>query len=139
MNLGFLKLLGNIKLYSTYYFAIVSTFAAVWGAFVVYDNWKDNNAVLQSNVNTIISTQSQQAKTDSLLLVRQNEILLQLEAISNTTEALENSYVKRLSNDKTLSKQDFLNYMEGLSFDVKKNSLSSQLEEETPPLLMVKK
>ena len=50
----------------------------------------------------------------------------QLDDIQGTTEALENSYVKRLSNDKTLTKQDFLEYMEGLSFDVKKNSLGEQ-------------
>ena len=134
MKQNFLKLLGNIKLYGSYYFAIVSVLGAVWGAFAIYDNWRDNNTVLQSNVNTIIQAQAKQAKTDSLLLEQQSIMRGQLNEIQGTTEALENSYVKRLSNDKSLSKQDFLNYMEGLSFDVKKNSLIESVEVK-PPLM----
>ena len=38
MKQNFLKLLGNIKLYSSYYFAIASVLGVVWGAFAVYDN-----------------------------------------------------------------------------------------------------
>ena len=134
MKQNFLKLLGNIKLYGSYYFAIVSVLGAVWGAFAIYDNWRDNNTVLQSNVNTIIRAQAKQAKTDSLLLEQQSAMQGQLNEIQGTTEALENSYVKRLSNDKSLSKQDFLNYMEGLSFDVKKNSLIESVVVK-PPLV----
>ena len=134
MKQNFLKLLGNIKLYGSYYFAIVSVLGAVWGAFAIYDNWRDNNTVLQSNVNTIIQAQAKQAKTDSLLLEQQSIMRGQLNEIQGTTEALENSYVKRLSNDKSLSKQDFLNYMEGLSFDVKKNSLIESVVVK-PPLV----
>ena len=135
MKQNFLKLLGNIKLYGSYYFAIASVLGAVWGAFAVYDNWKDNNKMLQFNVNTIIQAQSKAAKIDSLLLIQQNDMQGQLNEIQGTTEALENSYVKRLSNDKSLTKQDFLKYMEGLSFDVKKNSLSGHMEGVRPPLL----
>ena len=101
MKKSFLKLLGNIKLYSSYYFAIISVLGVVWGAFAVYDNWKDNNRVLQTNVNTIIQAQAKQAKTDSLLLEHQSAMEEQLNEIQGTTEALESSYVKRLSNDKT--------------------------------------
>lgn len=123
----FVKLLGSIKTYSGYYFAIISVLGVVWGAFAAYDNWRDNNEVLQSNVNTIINAQKAAARTDSLLLEQQDAMRLQLNDIQSTTDALENSYVKRLSNDKSLSKQDFLDYMEGLSFDVKKNSSSEQV------------
>jgi len=122
----FLQILGNIKLYSSYYFAVVSVLAAVWGAFVVYDNWRDNNEEMMKNVNSIIETQTISNKTDSLLLKQQAEMKEQLDEIQGTTMYLEKSYVKRLSNDKTLTKQDFLEYMEGLSFDVKKNSLTGQ-------------
>ncbi|HUU87931.1 MAG TPA: hypothetical protein VMX17_09270 [Candidatus Glassbacteria bacterium] len=135
MKQNFLKLLGNIKLYSSYYFAIISVLGVVWGAFALYDGWRDNNKILQTNVNTIIKAQSSAAKTDSLLLKQQEIMKEQLNEIQGTTEALENSYVKRLSNDKTLTKQDFLEYMEGLSFDTKKNSLSGQLEAR-PPLML---
>jgi len=126
MKQGFLKLLGNIKLYSSYYFAIISVLGVVWGAFVVYDNWKDNNKLLQTNVNSIMKSQASQTKTDSLLLKQQAEMQKQLDEIQGTTESLEDSYVKYLTRDKTLTKEDFLDYMEGLSFDVKKNSLGSQ-------------
>ena len=126
MKQGILKLLGNIKLYSSYYFAIISVLGVVWGAFVVYDNWKDNNKLMQTNVNSIIQTQAKQNKTDSLLLEQQAEMKEQLNDIQGTTESLEDSYVKYLTRDKTLTKEDFLDYMEGLSFDVKKNSLGSQ-------------
>ena len=138
MKQNFLKLLGNIKLYGSYYFAVISVLGAVWGAFVIYDNWRDNNKIMQTNVNTIIQAQSRAAKIDSVLLKQQEDMKVQLEDIQSTTEALESSYVKRLSNDKTLSKQDFLNYMEGLSFDVKKNSLSGFVVETNSPLLVEK-
>ena len=135
MKQNLLKILTNLKLYSTYYFVILSVLGGVWGAFAVYDNWKDNNVILQSNVNTIIQAQAKAARIDSLLLKQNADMEKQLNTIQGTTEALESSYVKRLSNDKTLTKQDFLKYMEGLSFDVKKNSLTGQMEGVKPPLL----
>ena len=135
MKQNLLKLLTNLKLYSTYYFVILSVLGSVWGAFAVYDNWKDNNIILQSNVNTIIQAQTKAARIDSLLLKQNEDMQKQLNDIQWTTEALENSYVKRLSNDKSLTKQDFLKYMEGLSFDIKKNSLVGHMEGVRPPLL----
>jgi len=126
MKNGFLKLLGSIKTYAGYYFAIVSVLGVVWGAFAAYDNWKDNNEILQNNVNTIIRAQATAAKTDSLLLEQQEQMKEQLDDIQGTTESLEDSYVRYISNDKSLTTRDFLEYMEGLSFDVKKNSSSEQ-------------
>lgn len=125
MKEGILKVLGNIKLYSSYYFAVVSVLGVVWGAFALYDNWRDENKILQQNVNTIIATQKQQARTDSILLEQQTDMKEQLEEIYSTTESLEDSYVKYISRDKSLTKEDFLEYMEGLSFDLKKNSSST--------------
>jgi hypothetical protein len=125
MKKGFLKVLGNIKMYSSYYFAVASVIGAVWGAFAIYDNWRDENKILQDNVNTIIQTQKQQAKTDSILVEQQTEMKEQLNDIQSTTESLENSYVRYISRDASLTKEDFLEYMEGLSFDLKKNSSSA--------------
>jgi hypothetical protein len=126
MKATFVSIIAKIKSISEYYFTIVTALGVLWGGFVMYDNWRDNNKVLQSNVKTIMETQVRQSKTDSLLLQQQTEMKLQLEGIQATTNSLESSYVKYISNDKTLTKQDFLRYMEGLSFDVKKNSLTSQ-------------
>lgn len=130
MKQNFIKLLSNIKLYSSYYFAIISVLGVIWGAFALYDNWRDDNKVLQKNVDIIIKSQIQAAKTDSLLLTHQRNIERQLTEIQGTTKSLENSYVKYLSKDKTLTKEDFLQYMEGLSFDIKKNSLSNHTNSE---------
>jgi hypothetical protein len=121
-----ITLLKSIKLYAEYYFAVVSVLGIVWGAFVIYDKWKDSNKELQTNVKTIMETQVRQGKTDSLLLKNQSAMQEQLNGIESTTSSLHSSYVKYISNDKTLTKQDFLKYMEGLSFDVKKNSMMSQ-------------
>jgi len=133
MKQNFLKLLANIKLYSSYWFAILSVLGVVWGAYAMYYNWKDNNKVLQSNVNKIIQVQTVQNRTDSLLLRQQADMKVQLDAIQGTTESLESSYVKRLSKDKSLTTEQFLEYMDGLSFDVKKNSSNVN-----PPLLYQK-
>ena len=71
----------------------------------------------------------QQIKTDSLLLKNQEGIEKQLIEIKGATDdntknlkSLSSSYIRYISNDKALSKSDFLQYMEGLSLDVKKNS-----------------
>jgi len=138
MKQNFLKLLSNIKLYSSYYFAIVSVLGIIWGAFALYDDWRDNNRAMQTNVNTIIKAQIQAAKTDSLLLSQQGKIKQQLNEIQGTTKSLESSYVKYLSKDKTLTKEDFLRYMEGLSFDVKKNSLGITSNTNPPSLIVTK-
>ena len=126
MKQKLLTVLGNIKLYSSYYFAIVSILGAMWGAFAMYDNWRDSNKILQNNVNQIMNTQKVQSKTDSIILVQQTQMRTQLNEIQSTSSSLQSSYVKYISNDKTLTKQDFLKYMEGLSFDTKKNELSDQ-------------
>jgi len=116
----------------------VSVLGIVWGAFALYDNWRDDNAVLQSNVKTIIQAQVTAARTDSLLLSQQKIIQEQLKGLQGTTESLENSYVKYISTDKKLTKEDFLKYMDGLSFDVKKNSSTVTMGLKTrPPLLTV--
>jgi hypothetical protein len=128
-----LLLIENIKTYTGYYFAVTSAVGILWGGFVLFDNWRDSNVVLVSTVKTIRETQIQQGKTDSLLLVNQtamekklNEIQLRTNDASSSIRSLSTSYVKYISNDQSLSKEDFLKYMDGLSLDVKKNLLMNQ-------------
>ena len=132
MKAGFLTIIKTIKTYSEYYFTVVTVLGVLWGGFVMYDNWKDSNKELQTNVKTIMQTQIRQGKIDSLLLGAQDEMQEKLNSIEKTTSSLQSSYVQYISNDKTLTKQDFLKYMEGLSFDLKKNSMTS---EQIPPTL----
>ena len=117
------SLLTHIKIYTEYYFAIVSALGIIWGVFTFYHKWKDGNDQLKKDVQVIIVTQKQQTKTDSLLLFNQNAMIMQLEENTKVTNSLQSSYVRYISNDKALTKSDFVKYMEGLSFDVKKNLL----------------
>jgi hypothetical protein len=140
VKVTFLAIIDGIKKYSGYYFSIISVLGVLWGAFAVFNNWKENNKSMQTSVKTIIETQMHQVKTDSILLKNQSDMQLQLSTIQSTTSSLSRSYVKYISNDKTLTKQDFLNYMEGLSFDVKKNLINYyQIPQKQEYFLIVKK
>ena len=121
--------LKGLKIYAEQYFLIASVIGVIWGGFVMYDKWKDNNEELIKTVKTIRETQISQLKTDSVLLINQFTMRGQLDEIRGITDqnsedikSLSRSYIKYISSDKALSKSDFLKYMEGLSLDVKKNS-----------------
>lgn len=121
--------LKGLKIYAEQYFLIASVIGVIWGGFVMYDKWKHNNEELIDTVKTIRETQISQLKTDSLIMINQFEMKGQLDDLKGIThqnsediKSLSRSYVKYISNDKALSKSDFLKYMEGLSLDVKKNS-----------------
>jgi hypothetical protein len=128
MKTAILTIFKSFKTYVEYYLAFASIVGILWGGFTAYANWKNTDQVLQTNVKTIMETQFRQGKIDSLLLENQSEIRGKLNNIETTTSSLQSSYVKYISNDKTLTKQDFLRYMEGLSFDVKKNSPTSMID-----------
>jgi hypothetical protein len=135
MKKGIISVLENIKTYVGYYLAIASAVGIMWGGFTFYNNWKEGNKA----VKTIV-------KTDSLILKNQTDMALKINAIESATKdnteelkSLSGSYIEYISKDKTLTKADFLNYMQGLSFDVKKNLLN--YNEIRPPenLLTVQK
>jgi hypothetical protein len=117
--MGFIEKIIAIKGYIQFYLAVVSIVGGIWGAFTIYNNWKSNNKEMEKTVKTIISTQVRQGQIDS--------IKIQLNNIESATSSLQTSYVHYISNDKTLTKQDFLKYMEGLNLDVKKKSLTSEM------------
>jgi len=119
----------HLKLYTQQYLAISSVIGIIWGGFLVYDNFRDTNKVMQQDVKSIISVQKQQQRTDSLLLQNQIEMSRELGIIKETgneniekLNSLQKSYIRYISNDKALSKQDFLEYMEGLTIEEKKSS-----------------
>lgn len=120
--------LEHIKTYISYYLAVTTALGALWGGFVIYDNWKDSNKKIQDNVKTIINTQIRQERMDSLLLRNQIEMRTDIDLIKDNStkyieknDALQRSYIRYISNDKALTKTDFLEYMEGLNIDSKKN------------------
>jgi hypothetical protein len=122
----------HIQTFTSQYFTIVSFVGIVWGGFVVYDNWKDNNEKMNEKFENLIKSEVRQQKTDSLLLEGQTEIRNEFEEFkmvfeqqTKTINSLQKSYIKYISNDKALTKQDFLDYMEGLTVDEKKNYLNN--------------
>lgn len=115
----FIERLTAIKGYIQFYLAVASVVVGIWGAFTIYSNWKANNKEMEKSVKIIISSQVRQGQIDSMKI--------QLNNIEFAMSSLQTSYVNYISNDKTLTKQDFLKYMEGLSLDVKKKSLTSEM------------
>lgn len=122
------SVLSHMKNFSQQYLTLATFVGIFWGGFVVYDNWKDNNKEMQNNVKTIIDSQIYQRQTDSLLLVGQKSLRedfesfkLETQSKDGTLNSLQNSYVKYLSKDPALTKKDFLEYMEGLTVESKKN------------------
>jgi hypothetical protein len=118
----------HLKTYISYYVAMTTVLGGLWGVFVMYDNWRDNNKILQENVKSIIEKQNLQTKRDSILLENQQEIRIELDYVKINTEnsldqikALQKSYIRYISNDDALTKAQFLEYMEGLSVESKKN------------------
>lgn len=118
----------HLKTYISYYVAITSVIGIMWGGFVIYDNWRDGNKEMQNSVKSIINTQSRQEKTDSILLKNQIEIREDINSLKDNgiiyierIDALQRSYIRYISNDKALTKTDFLEYMDGLNMESKKN------------------
>lgn len=118
----------HMKNFSQQYLTLATFVGIVWGGFLVYDNWRDNNTKMQENVKTIIDSQIRQQKTDSVLLIGQKNLRQDFEEFKRVVESkegtlssLQKSYVKYISNDQALTKKDFLEYMEGLTVESKKN------------------
>ena len=119
----------HLKTYVSYYIAATTVIGGLWGAFVIYDNWRDNNKFLHDSVKIIIETQAQQSRRDSIFLENQREIRIELDQVRCNTElsidkiiALQKSYIKYISDDNALTAKQFLEYMEGLSIESKKTS-----------------
>lgn len=118
----------HMKNFSTQYFTLATFVGIIWGGFLVYDNWRDNNKDMQEKVKTIIDSQIRQQRTDSLLLQGQlklqnefKEFNLIFDTKIGTLNSLQKSYIRYISNDQALTKNDFLQYMEGLTIESKKN------------------
>lgn len=119
-----MKIFEHIKIFSQQYLVITTFVGIVWGGFVVYDNWKDNNENLNDAVKSIIEYQENRYKVDSLILSNQqelredfNEHIKLSDDIIKQLQSLQKSYVRYISNDDRLTKTDFVKYMEGLTIE----------------------
>lgn len=135
----------HIETFSKQYFTLASFVGIVWGGFVIYDNWRDNNSEMQEKFKTLMDSEIRQRKTDSLLLEGQIEIRKDFEDFkivfdqkTTTLSSLQKSYIKYISNDNALTKKDFVEYMEGLTVEEKKNYINSnqiQIPQQLSPIL----
>lgn len=129
MNGKFTKGLEHMKNFSSQYLTIVTFAGIILGGYKIYDKWSHSNDQIQEKVEIMVDNQRYQQKMDSLLLQGQIDLRSDLEEhIKNSDEfvrqlqSLQKSYVRYISNDNALTKQDFLEYMEGLSMEEKKSS-----------------
>ena len=90
---------------------IATILGGVWGAYRIYDKWKNSDIKFHVSIQSVIEKQAEQHKTDSLLLLNQERIGKNVEYIkqsdsTNTIKlkSLESSYVKYISSDKSLGK-----------------------------------
>jgi hypothetical protein len=111
---------------------LVGASAIIWRT-AVYFNTKDvNESVIQEQLEIVINNQNAGTRVDDSICVKLDELVRKVDEISDNQvdiaenqKALRNSYSRYLSNDERLTKEDFLNYMEGLTFDFKKKEIVS--------------
>ena len=93
----------------------------VWGVFALVDNIKDGNTATKEQLEKIITVQeAEKIKTDSLSINMQR-LNKNMGHLTKEQKSLRQSYVRYLSNDDALTKDDFLEYMQGIELDIKKN------------------
>jgi len=128
----FTKGLEHIKLFSSQYLTIVTFAGIILGGYKVYDKWNDSIKLVQEKVEIVMKNQESQKKIDSLLLQSQNNLRKEFEdhtknidRFEKQLQSLQKSYVRYISNDDALTKQDFLQYMEGLTLEEKKSFIDN--------------
>jgi len=113
-----LKFLDSIKVYIAAFMAVVGVVSFIWAAGVKSERKTNENQNIKQDVIEIKSNQiEQKAKTDSLFKVV-SVIKSDQDKIMENQNAMRNSYVNYLTNQKSLTKEDFLKYMNGLEFQL---------------------
>ena len=109
-----------IAKYAGYFLSIAGAVAIIWKAAVFYDNRGDDTALVHSQLEEIIDTQTRQTATTDSVSLKLDILSKDVNMLAGEQTALRKSYIKYISNDDMLTKNDFLHYMEGLSVDLKK-------------------
>jgi len=113
-----IKLLDFIKLYWGYFTTVLAIGSFIWALGVKSERKNIEGVNVRKDVLEIKEIQKTQGqKLDSIydivdkLRKKQNELI-------NNQNALRESYVKHLTDDKSLKLDDFLKYMNGLEFQI---------------------
>ena len=106
------------KMYWGYFMTTVAIFTFVWTLGVKSEK-KDveKQAVSKSLLELTVSQTDVKYKIDSVIYLIKDIHNKQNELIDNQN-ALRNSFVKYISNDNALSKKDFIEYMQGIQWNV---------------------
>lgn len=118
----------TILRYVSYFLAIAGAVTVIWKVALYFDDKNDKTSTIETKLSIVIENQVMlKTNTDSMIigLTAANKNLTELTAAQN---ALRNSYVRYLVNDKALTKDDFLKFMEGLQWELKKNDGTTLLE-----------
>ena len=108
--------------------AIIVIAVAVGGSIQILVNKGIEKNISNAKLETIINTQLQQKKLSDSILVNVKEIKELVKENTETVEGLSNSYVLFMQNNKSLTKDDFRNYMEGVTWENKKKVITNPLE-----------
>lgn len=106
------------KLYWGYFMTFVAAITFIWTLGVKSERKSNENISVKQDVIEIKDVQKIQSKNiDSLLIIIKDIQINQIKLTENQN-AMRNSYVKYISNDKTLKLDDFLEYMNGIEFQI---------------------
>ena len=106
------------KLYWGYFMTFVAAITFIWTLGVKSERKSNENISVKQDVTEIKDAQKVQSKNiDSLLIIIKDIQINQIKLTENQN-AMRNSYVKYISNDKTLKLDDFLEYMNGIEFQI---------------------
>jgi tetrahydromethanopterin S-methyltransferase subunit B len=101
--------------------AIIVVLFTVWGVIQFMVNKELKNIDVNQKLEIIVKTQTEQKKQNDSILVNIVQIKQLIKENTETVQDLSNSYVLFMQNNKSLTKDDFRNYMEGVTWEVKKN------------------
>ena len=108
---------------------IITGFAVViWQVAVFVNNNRHHNEQIQSQVSRVIQADSLQCIKIDSILVNQTRLNSNVNDLTQSQRALRQSYINYLSNDDALTKEEFVEYMQDLGLDLKKNSQNKDIE-----------
>jgi len=109
--------------YISYFMAVIGAVTVIWRIAVSFQKADDMNADNTQEIieirNEMITRTQWYIFTDSVYN-HNYRMRNSVEEIKKSLNNLRNSYVSYLRNDESLTKDDFLRYMEGIEFELKK-------------------
>jgi len=108
-----------VKTYWGYFMTFVAIVTFIWTLGVKSERKSVENTSFKEDIASIKVVQKEQTQKIDCLLVIIEDVKTGQTNLIESQNALRSSYVKYLSNDKGLTKKDFLTYMEGIQFQIK--------------------